>query len=175
MFQTTSNRLRLIPLTVHHLQLLIQGRPVLEQHLGLKPSNLELNADPAFIEEFNSMDLQKILSTVEQHAEHYAWYTSWQIVHREQNLYIGGIGLTGLPDKNGQVMTGYFIDKKFEGQGIATEGLACLLEWAWQNPDLKKVVADTLKEGYASQKVLKKNGFVLEGAVEEGLRWSLAR
>jgi [ribosomal protein S5]-alanine N-acetyltransferase len=174
MFQITSERLRLIPLTVEHLHLWAQSRATLEQHLGLELSNFELNADPAFIEEFNAHGPLKILSLVEPHAERYEWYTLWQIVHREQNLYIGGIGMNGI-DENGQGMLGYYIDKKFEGQGLTTEALGCLLAWAWQNPDLKSVVADTLIAGIASQKVLQKNGFVLEGEVEEGLRWVLKR
>ena len=82
---------------------------------------------------------------------------------------------TGLPDENGQVLLGYYIYGKFEGKGYMTEALVVFLEWIFLNPDVKLVVADTLEDGYGSQKVLKKNGFVFAGPSDEGLRWQKLR
>jgi RimJ/RimL family protein N-acetyltransferase len=68
-------------------------------------------------------------------------------------------------------MLGYFIDKKFENAGFATEALGRLLDWVLLNPAVQSVAADTLVNGLASQRVLQKNGFQPAGPSEEGLRW----
>ncbi len=177
MFQLQSTRLRLIPLTLDQLQLLAISRNKLELSIGLNPSTIELNASKSFIEEFES-DVwlhSYVLPMVSANQAHYEWYTHWLIVHQEHNLTVGGIGVNGLPDENGQVMMGYYIDKKYEGQGIATEAVQCLLHWLFQHERLQLVVADTPVDNYGSQKVLQKNGFTFAGEVEEGFRWIFKR
>jgi len=101
----------------------------------------------------------------------YEWYSHWIIILKEENLTIGGIGANGLPDSNGEVIIGYYIDKKYEGRGFATEALQAFVGWMILNQDVKCVIADTLVNNLASQRVLQKNVFVLRGPVEEGLRW----
>lgn len=166
-----TDRLILHPLTLDQLQLINQGRNVLEKEMGLTLSDFSLNADESFLEEFAIAIGEYVILKVRQNPDHWIWYSHWLVIHRELNLTIGGIGGNGLPDAEGQVMIGYFIDQKFEGQGFATEALAGLLTWMKQHPDLKSVIADTYADNNGSQEVLKRNGFVLEGPSEEGLRW----
>lgn len=53
-------------------------------------------------------------------------------------------------------MLGYYIDKKFEGQGIATEAVQCLLKWLFSNDQLQAVIADTPYGVLAHRKFFKK-------------------
>jgi ribosomal-protein-alanine N-acetyltransferase len=92
-------------------------------------------------------------------------------VERSSRLIVGGIGVNGLPDAEGQAMIGYFIDKKSEGRGYATEAVQCFSDWIFTHPDARAIVADTLVDGRGSQRVLEKSGFVLAGETEEGIRW----
>lgn len=170
-----SNRLQLIPLSLTDLYQLLISRSALETSLGLTLSNFELSADDAFIREFEDAIEPYIIPHVAAHPDHWRWYTHWLIVHREQNLTIGGIGAAGLPDENGQVMIGYFVDRKFEGQQYTTEAVDCFLHWIFRDSGVKTVIADTPTEHVASQRVLQKNGFRLLGEVEEGLRWQKNR
>jgi hypothetical protein len=171
MFPLTSNRLRLIPLTIDQLQLLARGRDQLEASLELSVSDMDFDDGHGFMEEFRAVIPSYVIPAVAAHPDHFAWYTHWLVVHRALNLTIGGLGMTGLPDAEGQVMLGYFIDKKFENTGYATEAVGCLLDWVFLNPAVQAVAADTLVEGLGSQRVLRKNGFQPAGPTEEGLRW----
>ncbi|GAB3340644.1 hypothetical protein GCM10027299_54210 [Larkinella ripae] len=166
-----SNRLQLIPLTQSDLEQLMISRATLERARGLAISNLELNADDGFMAEFAEATAHFVLPNVKAHPDTWRWYTHWLIVHRPRNLTIGGIGVAGPPDAGGQTMIGYFIDKKVEGQNFTTEAVACFLDWIFQEPTVKTVIADTPAEHIASQRVLQKNGFEYAGEVEEGVRW----
>ncbi|WP_336516583.1 GNAT family N-acetyltransferase [Pollutibacter soli] len=175
MFIIHTERLCLCALTYDEVVLLSKGRKEFEYALGFSESDIRLNADENFMGEFESALVGYVLPKLEEHAEHFAWYTHWLIVEKTLNLTIGGIGGTGLPDAEGQTMIGYFIDGKFEGKGYATEAVKGFLMWQFSNPDLKSIYADTPVTHIGSQKVLQKAGFAFEGPVEEGCRWRLKR
>jgi ribosomal-protein-alanine N-acetyltransferase len=175
MYYINSNRLRLVPLSFDQLVLLIESRNELEMELGLQLSDFKLNTDDSFLAAFSQVIRDQVLPLMKEHADQMEWYTHWMIVEKEHNITVGGMGMNGPPDKDGQVMIGYFTDKKFEGRGYATEALKAFVEWIFHDPSAGSVIADTLAEGYASQKVLAKNGFLFEQETEEGLRWKLSR
>jgi ribosomal-protein-alanine N-acetyltransferase len=175
MMLLSSSRLDLIALSYEQLLLLSQGFNTLEKHMGLTLSDFELNAPNSFLQEFFAIIPGYIIPNVTKHPEVYYWYTNWIIVERSRRLIVGGIGVNGLPDVEGQAMIGYFIDKKSEGKGYASEAVRYFSEWIFTRPDSKTIVADTLVEGRGSQRVLQKSGFVLAGETEEGLRWVLKR
>lgn len=83
MFELTSDRLRLVPLTLDQLQLLSISRKALEQSFGLNISIFELNADKSFLEEFSIAIQSLVIPMVSSHEAHYKWYTHWIIVHKE--------------------------------------------------------------------------------------------
>ncbi|WP_128545771.1 GNAT family N-acetyltransferase [Larkinella soli] len=171
MFTLFSDRLQLIPLTLSDLRLLAESRHEFETTYGLALSDLALNPEYDFMDEFTETLTSYVIPAVEAHPDAWFRYTSWLIVHRERNLTIGGMGGTGAADENGQVMFGYFIDRKFEGQGFASEAAGRYVRWLFEFDDVKAVIADTPAEHQASQKVLIRNGFESAGPVEEGLRW----
>ncbi|MES2655619.1 MAG: GNAT family N-acetyltransferase [Bacteroidota bacterium] len=171
MYQIQSERLILMALSCEEVTILSESRNKLESFLGLNFSNLQLNADDSFLEELSTAITEFILPMVKANQDHFQWFTQWLIVNKLENITIGGIGCNGLPDKNGEVMIGYYIDKKYENKGYATEATSCLIQWMSENPDLKSIIADTLPDGIQSQKVLQKAGFKLLGSVEEGIRW----
>lgn len=171
MYQIQSERLILMALSCEEVAILAESRNKLESFLGLNLSNLQLNADDSFLEELSTAISEYILPMVKANPNHYQWFTHWLIVNKQDNTAIGGIGCNGLPDENGQVMIGYYIDKKYENKGYATEATSCLIQWMLANPNLKSIIADTLIDGIQSQKVLQKAGFKLLGPVAEGIRW----
>ena len=76
---------------------------------------------------------------------------------------MGGIGFAGLPDDEGATEIGYALDEKFRGKGIATEAVQALSDWAFQDPDLHKLRAETPVDNVESQRVLEKNNFQKTG------------
>ncbi|HEY1038727.1 MAG TPA: GNAT family N-acetyltransferase [Bacteroidia bacterium] len=173
MLHLYTDRLRLVPLTLEQLKILSGGRNSLERSMGLILSDFVLNADDSFMEEFQLAIDTHCIPKVTENPDNYLWFTHWLIVHRSLDLTIGGIGVDGLPNESGEVMIGYYIDKKFEGQGLAAEALAGMIKWLFENESVKSIIADTQEDNLASQKVLRRNGFVFESRVDEGYRFRL--
>lgn len=89
----------------------------------------------------------------------FCWYTNWEIIHKDSSCSVGGIGFSGLPNNEGATEIGYVIDQKFRNRGLAAEAVNLLIEWANQDKDLLKILAETPIDNVGSQKVLQKNQF----------------
>jgi [ribosomal protein S5]-alanine N-acetyltransferase len=93
-------------------------------------------------------------------------------------LLIGNGGFKGLPTADGAVEVGYSLLEGYQGKGYATEGVRALVAWAFRNPRVRRVIAETMMDGASSQGVLRKNRFELsdEPAAEAGaVRFALSR
>lgn len=162
MFELHTARLALIPLNQEQLLVWHQsGRKDLEKILNLQPN-------PWKLELFYDQETQQALSNywIPQTAKFpldYYWYTSWEIILKDSSCSVGGIGFAGLPDDEGATEIGYALDKKFRGKGIATEAVEALSDWAFQDPGLHKLRAETPVDNKGSQRVLEKNNFQKTG------------
>ena len=167
MFQIKTDRLRLIPLDAEMLEHLKKGRNILENSLSLEPSNMQISSE--MLEEIDEA-LEFWQQFTKEQPENYQWGTNWEIVLTEENRSIGGIGLGGPPNKNGQVTVGYHIDPKKQRKGYAPEALVALRDWAIKHPKCTSMVAFTPVENSPSQKVLTKCGFdLIDQVVEAGM------
>ncbi|HTM00319.1 MAG TPA: GNAT family N-acetyltransferase [Candidatus Omnitrophota bacterium] len=93
-------------------------------------------------------------------------------------LLIGGGGFKGPPDADGTIEIGYSIVEEYYGRGLATEAVGATLAWAFGDPRVRRVVAETLPELRPSQRVLEKSGFVRTEEPPAGpgsLRYELTR
>lgn len=95
------------------------------------------------------------------------------IIHKTDNSLIGDMGFHGAPDENGAVEIGYSIAPEYRNQGYATEMVRALIHWAFQQPAIKIITAETLKENTASIKVLTKAGMNCLASEDEWLRWEI--
>lgn len=172
MFYIESERLRLIPLNLHQLH--IYNNPeALALNLALKAVKVE--TEPFFQNEFDDALQNFWLPQVEKNADNYVWFTNWLVVLKQENIGIGGIGLAGLPKEDGESEVGYGMDLSHRGKGYATEALLCLAQWAFQNANLKIIVAHTPLDLLNSQRVLQKASFRLIKTENELFRWELKR
>lgn len=172
MFEIQTPRLRLIPLDLRCLRLLKQSRQKLQQHLGLEPSDIIM--DDRFRKEV--VEAQEWwITQVAAHPEHFMWFTNWEIVLKAENRSIGGIGLAGKPNKNGETTTGYVIDRRYHNQGYGSESLQALARWVFRDDAAKRLLADTPKDNLASQAVLRKCGFRLDREEDKILHFALEK
>lgn len=177
-FYIESERLRLIPLNYEHLCAYTEPEK-LAQLLDLSLHKIEMEEPFAsgFLGALENFWKPKVLANT----ANYQWFTNWLIVLKETKRSIGGIGLRGLPNENGETETGYGIDLNHRGKGYVSEAVKCLTNWAFQQPNVKAIIAHTLIEPNASQAVLQKNGFVLIGKIfdeedeQEVLKWRLEK
>lgn len=164
MIKIYTERLMLLALEIHAMRLLTTSRTELETHLGLNHSSMEV--DPFYQCEIDNA-MKYLLEKMEAHPEAFPWYSPWEIVLRETNTVIGGIGFVGPPDENGVVNFGYHIDQNRQRKGYATEAVEALVRWAMSYETVKAVQATTLPENVPSQHVLLKNGFLQTGEGED--------
>lgn len=80
------------------------------------------------------------------------------------NELVGGIGLTRQEDVHRRCAElGYWLGRRFWGQGIATRAVCALTEHAFETTDLHRIFACVFDGNPASARVLEKAGYVLEG------------
>ena len=65
--------------------------------------------------------------------------------------------------------TGYWIDRRRNGRGLATTAVADVVRFAFSAAELHRIEAGTLVDNTASQRVLEKNGFERIGVVRRYL------
>lgn len=104
------------------------------------------------------------------HPEQWDWYAVWMI-ELTDGTHIGELCFKGL-DKNGIAEIGYGIAESYQGKGYASEAVSGMIGWAFQNPDVTALEAETSPDNSASKRVLEKCGFVFQGEYgEEGPRY----
>jgi ribosomal-protein-alanine N-acetyltransferase len=100
-----------------------------------------------------------------EHPEWESWLT-WYAIRTDNDYPIlcGGIGFKGPPDERGMVEIGYSVLPEFQAQGLATEMVAGIVQWAKHLPEIRRIEAETNIDNGASIRVLEKNGFIYVGA-----------
>ncbi|MGZ3672777.1 MAG: GNAT family N-acetyltransferase [Ktedonobacterales bacterium] len=100
---------------------------------------------------------------------------SYLVVHVGKHSLIGDIGFHAPPDANGSVEIGYDILAAHRGQGYAVEAGEALLDWAFQQPGVSCVVAESLVDNIASIRVLEKLGLRRLSSTAASIWWKLSR
>jgi ribosomal-protein-alanine N-acetyltransferase len=157
MFFIETERLKLIPLVHDQLLLLQQSRLLMEQSIALEPSDMKI--DDLYLFEFDDALRNFWLPNTKLYPEKYEWYTNWEIIDKESNCSIGGLGFAGYPDEHGETMIGYYIDQKQHRKGYGTEALAAITKWLFKCDDLLLLKIETGANNYPSQKIAVKCGF----------------
>lgn len=114
----------------------------------------------------------EMLYGCKQHPDQRIWSAVWNIqLNDETDSCVGDLSFKGL-DSNGSVEIGYGIKKEFQGQGYMTEALIAMARWASAQTGVHLVEAETDPDNKASQRVLEKAGFHLNGIMGvEGPRY----
>ena len=101
------------------------------------------------------------------HPDQWEWYAIWMIALMD-GTHIGELCFKGLSEK-GIAEIGYGIADDYQGCGYATEAVAALTDWAFKQPGVTCIMAETEASNTASQRVLEKIGFMPTGETgEEG-------
>ncbi len=80
---------------------------------------------------------------------------------KENGEFIGFSGIKYLPEMN-EVDIGYRLKKKYWRKGIATESARLVMNHAFDELKLKRIIGLVIPENIASENVLKKLGLVFE-------------
>ena len=101
------------------------------------------------------------------HPQQWEWYAIWMIELKD-GAHIGELCFKGITEE-GTAEIGYGIAEEHQGCGYATEAVSALADWALKQPCVTCVTAETEASNIASQRVLRKSGFIPTGETgEEG-------
>jgi ribosomal-protein-alanine N-acetyltransferase len=161
-----TQRLRLIPFTLELKKVILAERARLPGMLGVAipdawPGADMLEALPFFIEAMEKDSMGHVWDGI--------------IIHKADQVAIGGIGFHGPPDETGRVEIGYNIIPAYEGQGYATEMARRVIDWAFQMPGIQAITAECLDDNIGSIRVLEKLGMRRLRAEGNMLKWELQK
>ena len=91
--------------------------------------------------------------------------TAWHLAITRDDKLVGCVGLSLKRDALPEL--GYWVGRKFWGQGIAREAAAALLDWAERRHGLREFRASALSDNAASHAVLRRLGFTEAGTAQE--------
>jgi len=94
---------------------------------------------------------------IEQAQEKALKNESYNFMIFQNNKMIGGIGLTEFRERSCQL--GYWLGKKYWGNGFATEAVNGILDFGFNNLERKEIYAAYKLGNDGSKRVLKKCGF----------------
>jgi RimJ/RimL family protein N-acetyltransferase len=103
-------------------------------------------------------DDQDVARMAPAHPAAEPWFGPLQIVDRDTEAVVGGIGFFGPLNADGTVELGYGVVPEVEGRGLATEALLGLLRWGFATGRVRRAVADTTHDNIGSQRVMEKAG-----------------
>lgn len=147
----------LLPLTIPMLESLAAGQPPLA---GLAMAE---GAIPPFLVEAGLENLRRGLNPL--------WFAPWLYFAGRPVMGVGSASFKGAPVE-GRVELGHVIAPAWRGRGIATVGLALMVEQALRMPQVSEVYAENAADNLASRRVLGKCGFLQLGMrQDEGGQW----
>jgi ribosomal-protein-alanine N-acetyltransferase len=122
--------------------------------------------------------LRWTLEKMQAHPE-YAGFHVWYVIltEGERRTLIGMVAFKGPPDEDGTIEAGYSINEKYQRQGIATEATQAIMNWAYENPAVRVITAETFPELEASKKVMQRCGMVFlgDGSEPRAIRYGVTR
>ena len=127
----------------------LDSDPEVHRYLGNRPAT-------------NKKQLEEVIAFIrQQYADN--GVGRWAIVGKSTNEFMGWAGLKWVEDTINQHThyydLGYRLNRKYWGQGIATESAIASLNYGFRTLELTEIMAAAHVENQASNKVLKKVGF----------------
>ena len=160
-----TQRLELIPLLPYQLRAWVEDRNALEREL-----DCTYQAEPlegVFLEIVKGQ-----LAITEQRPEEYLWHSFWFLVRQSDRVVVGSADFKDVPDARQEVEIGYGLGKAFEHQGYMTEAVQAMCDWALAQENVAHILAETERDGWASQRILQRCGF-REDKRGETIWWKL--
>ena len=160
-----TERLELVPLTPHQLQLWVEDTLTLDKEL-----NCSYKAEP--MEGIFREIVKEQLEITQNDAEQYMWHSFWFLIRKTDRVVVGSADFKDIPNGSKEVEIGYGLGKAFEHSGYMTEAVCAMCDWVMKQKGVSYIIAETDIDGVASQKILQRCGFVEEKR-KETIWWRL--
>ena len=167
MITLQTERLLLIALNLEQLDLALY-----HQHRLAEQLHIYIDAD-VFSEESRQAMMIKMARMSHIERSLHPWYTYFLIVQAEDRRAVGVCGFKGSPTPAGWAEVGYAMHPGYRNRGYMTETVRSMVQWAFQQESCTCVTAETLRDNFASQRVLQKAGLALDRAGENMVYWRI--
>jgi RimJ/RimL family protein N-acetyltransferase len=97
--------------------------------------------------------------TITKDEANYLFHTFWIIICKSNRIAVGSAAFKGTPNQKKEIEIGYGLGKEFEHNGYMTETVKEMCKWGLEQDNVKHIIAETDVDGYASQRILQRNGF----------------
>jgi len=111
-------------------------------------------------------DARKFIDKINSGIENNEWIY-WTISPKESDKLIGTICIWNFSDEKNIAELGFELVPEFQGKGIMQEVLIKVIEYGFENLNLKKLEAYTNQLNIPSIKLLERNKFIQEKVFEE--------
>jgi RimJ/RimL family protein N-acetyltransferase len=126
-------------------------------------------ADLAWADGFPMTPVLDIARTIAAASEPLGPFLAYVIVLQADGTAIGDAGFHGPPSADGELEVGYAIVPAVRGMGLAGEAVELLIAWARRQPGVLAITARVDPGNAASERLLARLGFALDGE-RDGLR-----
>lgn len=158
-------RLDLIPCSLSVAQAAVSDKSQVEKLLGVQvPDDWHTCEGQDFLPQYAQM----LINDPSQ----LGWGV-WLMIHTAEQTLIGDLGFGGKPHQEGSVEIGYEVLPKYRNQGYAFEGAKALVDWASNQPNLKRIVAYSPYDNVASIRILEKLGMQQIEKYKNFFKWEL--
>ena len=162
-----TERLILKPLTYQQLIKYIKLDNSLEEELNLQKSARVIS--PELMEALERSILPRVADTSKNHL----FSTLWTLISKEENIMVGDLCFMGEPNSDGEIEIGYGTYEPFRKRGFMTEAVGGMIKWAKEQPNVKSIIASSLKSNTDSSSILKKNNFTIVEKTNELYNWQI--
>jgi ribosomal-protein-serine acetyltransferase len=104
---------------------------------------------------------------IKQMRERFAAFTGLVLGIWQQGRIVGAIGLVNIDLRNRWAEIGYWMDARAQGRGIITRACRALIDYAFGDLKLNRVVIRCAEGNYKSRAVPERLGFTLEGRLRQ--------
>lgn len=110
-----------------------------------------------------------IASTMVKDWEEGSMYT-YGIWHKQSGDYIGQVSVDSIDRVVGKAELVYFLDQKYEGLGLMSEVLSCVVDTCFDFLQLNRIYVRILTQNERSVRLVENCGFRFEGTLREDFR-----
>jgi RimJ/RimL family protein N-acetyltransferase len=162
-----TERLQLIPLNLHQMELWTENLTALESEL-----NCIYQAEP--VEGIFYDIIKKQTKLTEENPKNSIWHNFWFLIRKNDRVVLGSADFKNGPTTEGEAEIGYGLGPQYEHHGYMTEAIHAMCQWALKQEGVSAVIAETDLDNAASQRVLERCGFH-ETKRDRGIWWRLGR
>ena len=91
----------------------------------------------------------------------------WGMQSKATGRLIGALGFLQFPNPDQRAELGYVVNRNVWGQGYVTEAAKAVCDFAFKKMNVNRIEAGTIVGNVASERVLQKCGFKLEGVLRQ--------